>query len=285
MIELYLLEQLLTFSKCGTLSGASKELHISQPALSHSMQKLEERMGVPLFRRIKNRIVLNENGKLTAEYAGRILKEEQEMIERVRLLDQSRRTITLGSCAPVPVWKLVPLLTELYGEQTIVSEVKNRDEELLEELERGRYQLVVLHEKPEKSGLYGKAFQKERLYLSLPWEHPLSAKSEIRLQEIDGQNLLLYTQIGFWYELCRTKLPNAHFLLMNEYDAFGEVAGIGAFPSFVSDVLMGREEGRRGGAGQKVVPILDPEVDVTYYCVCQEAERKRFAALYRRLEG
>ena len=49
MMELYLLEQLIAFSRQGTLSGAAEELHISQPALSQSMKKLEESLGVSLF--------------------------------------------------------------------------------------------------------------------------------------------------------------------------------------------------------------------------------------------
>ena len=66
MIEIYLLEQLEAFARCGTLSGAAEELHLSQPTLTRSMKKLEELIGVPLFERQKNKLVLNENGKLTA---------------------------------------------------------------------------------------------------------------------------------------------------------------------------------------------------------------------------
>ena len=51
MMELYLLEQLIAFSRQGTLSGAAEKLHISQPALSQSMKKLEESLGVSLFER------------------------------------------------------------------------------------------------------------------------------------------------------------------------------------------------------------------------------------------
>ena len=42
MIEIYLLEQLEAFARCGTLSAAAEELHLSQPALTRSMKKLEQ---------------------------------------------------------------------------------------------------------------------------------------------------------------------------------------------------------------------------------------------------
>lgn len=53
MIEIYLLEALCAFYDCGTLSAAAEHLYISQPALSRSMQKLEDLLGVSLFDRTK----------------------------------------------------------------------------------------------------------------------------------------------------------------------------------------------------------------------------------------
>lgn len=58
MFELNQMEQLIMVAECGTLAGAAKKLHLSQPALSRSMQKLEEELQVPLFNRKKNKIQL-----------------------------------------------------------------------------------------------------------------------------------------------------------------------------------------------------------------------------------
>lgn len=67
MIELAQLEQLAAFAEYGTLSKAAEKLHMSQPTLTRAMQKLESAFGVPLFLRTKNRLELNENGKLAAD--------------------------------------------------------------------------------------------------------------------------------------------------------------------------------------------------------------------------
>ena len=119
MIEIYLLEHLDAFARLGTLSAASEELHISQPALTRSMQKLEQELGVTLFVREKNRMHLNDNGKLAAEYAARLLSEDKDMVRIIQAYDRSHRTIFLGSCAPTPIYPITSLLQQLYPEMTI----------------------------------------------------------------------------------------------------------------------------------------------------------------------
>ena len=52
MIELNQLEQLIYIAENKTISKAAKELLISQPALSRSMQRLESDLGVELFSQI-----------------------------------------------------------------------------------------------------------------------------------------------------------------------------------------------------------------------------------------
>ena len=53
MFELNQLEQLLAIEKYKTISKAAEHLNISQPALSRSIQRLEEELEVTLFERQK----------------------------------------------------------------------------------------------------------------------------------------------------------------------------------------------------------------------------------------
>ena len=90
MIELYELRQFAAFAECGTLSEAAEKLHLSQPALSRNMKKLEEDLGVPLFVRRKNKLELNENGQYVLTLAKELLSDAQEFTKKVQSFD--RRT-------------------------------------------------------------------------------------------------------------------------------------------------------------------------------------------------
>ncbi len=281
MIELEQLRQLVAFAEYGTLSKAAEALHISQPSLSRNMQALEEDLQAVLFTRQKNRITLNETGQVAVKQARQVLLEAAELTERVRLAERTRQSIALGSCAPVPIQDLKPLLQELYDGVAVSAELNGSDDALVDGLRQGRYQIVVTHEPPpQDEELFCFPYREEHLSLLVPVNHPLARLTVIRAADLAHQNLLLYSEIGFWTQVCREKLPEAHFLFMNEWDAFGELAGLGAFPSFVTDAFApGRQI-----ENKIVIPIEDEDFQAVYYFLCLEKDREKFQELITRLQ-
>ena len=87
MIDLYELSQLIAFADLGTLSRVAEEFHISTPSVTRSMQHLEESFGVTLFVRGKNKIELNETGKVAVLYARKLLQEAEQTIQQVRSMN------------------------------------------------------------------------------------------------------------------------------------------------------------------------------------------------------
>lgn len=281
MIELYLFEQLLVFAECGTLSAASEKLHISQPALSQSMKKLERQLNVPIFEHHKNKLTLNETGKLTVRHARKLLAQQEKMIEEIRLYDKTTHTICFGSCAPVPIGNIKPLLSRLFDGMTISAQLKDTDSELWDGLHKNIYQFIIVHEEPgDVPDIFCYPYRREHLCLLVPAAHPLSRYKSLRLKDLENQNLLLCTPIGFWYKLYQEKIPSAHFLYMDEIDAFTKLAESQAFPCFTtssSPKYMKLDD-------RYVIPIEDDEVNVTYYFVCKKAEQTRFNSLINRLK-
>ena len=54
-MELEQLRQLDAIARRGTMSAAARALHLSQPALSRSLARLEAELGQPLFDRLGRR--------------------------------------------------------------------------------------------------------------------------------------------------------------------------------------------------------------------------------------
>ena len=282
MIDIHLFEQLVAFASCGTLSAAAEQLHISQPALSRAMQRLEDELGVRLFDRQKSRLSLNENGELAVTYARNLLLQESAMIEQIREFDRKKRTIFVGSCTPILLPDFVSLLSRIYEGMTISTEVNGDLERLKDGLRENVYQLAFQQKKPDEAEFYSFPVETERLYVYLPPAHPLADSPGLYLKELDGQPFLLYSQIGFWDALCRREMPSSRFLMQQEMDVLGELVENSALPAFTTDYILKREGNR---TGRIAVPILDEDANVTYYCTCLRSSQARFRAFFQHFQS
>lgn len=265
MFELYQLEQLVTIHKYGTFSGAAKELFISQPALSRSMQKLEKELGFPLFVHGKNKVTMTPTGELAVSYARELLRRAGEMQTQLSLYYKTRNTISIGSCAPAPLWDLVPMLSERYPDMAISSELHADTEYLTDHLKEGIYRMIATVAPVEEEDIVCVPFMKENLYLAVPEDHELSGCRELYLKDLKNLTIILHSRIGFWYDLCMREMVNPDFILQDDFDQFQILSRSTLLPYFVTDVSKKRF---RHAEGRIMIRILDPEANVTYYCSC-----------------
>ena len=75
-------------------------LHLSQPALSHSMQRLEAELGQTLFERTGRRMALNDAGALALEHARRILHDGRIMQDALDDFAQHARVVRVALGPP-----------------------------------------------------------------------------------------------------------------------------------------------------------------------------------------
>lgn len=73
-MELQQLKYFKTVAEIGKISEAAEALYISAPALSTSVSRLEKELGVQLFDRTNNRIVLNAQGEIFLRHTNHIFK-------------------------------------------------------------------------------------------------------------------------------------------------------------------------------------------------------------------
>ena len=82
------LEHWLALAETGSFSRAAEKLHITQSALSRSIQALEEDLGGPLVDRLGKKNELTPLGRSVLERARRIVHEAHELQQGAALLQQ-----------------------------------------------------------------------------------------------------------------------------------------------------------------------------------------------------
>jgi DNA-binding transcriptional LysR family regulator len=284
MLETYMIQQLAAFAEEGTLSAVAERLHISQPAISRSMSKMEKIIGVPLFERTKNSIRLNSFGMLAAHHAEIILSAQEEMLRAVREEHRRSRTFSYGAIAPAPAWELSPILSQMYPGMTVSYELQDKEEPLLKGLDEKRYDIVVLLNPAKGKNYFCRPFIRERLSVMLPKKHRLATEKAIWLKDLAGEKILIHDKIGFWYSMVRRKIPGAVFLEQPELASLFEIVKNSHLPSFITDIS--EQKLHTPVPKDKIaIPLLDEEASARFYCVCRAEDASRLAAVFSAIDN
>ena len=186
------------FAEYGTLTEVAQKYHISQPTITRAMKKAEDVFGIPLFDRTKNSIHLNENGKLAAQEIRLLLKQTDEMIDRIREYDRANRTISIGTAAAVQLPELIARLTRAFPDKSIAAEQK-----LPSELDKGlrdnTYQLIILPydmaaDEKNRGLFYTEKIGEEHLMFFLPKKHKYAGIHPIGYILAQQKNMFLLPQ-------------------------------------------------------------------------------------------
>jgi len=93
---------------------ASEELSVTPAAVSHQVKKLEQYLGLPLFRRRSRGLVLTETGQLLLTELREVFLRLDKAMERVVDSD-ARGTVTLSVAPAFATMWLIPRLQKFYA--------------------------------------------------------------------------------------------------------------------------------------------------------------------------
>jgi len=104
----------------GSFTSAARELNLSQAAVSRQIRELEGHLGIPLFQRIRQRVVLTEAGKLYVSHVRKPLDELASASRKVAALS-SDTTLNLAVLPTFASRWLMPRLPSFQNEHPTVT--------------------------------------------------------------------------------------------------------------------------------------------------------------------
>ena len=271
MIDDYLLEALVAFAKYGTLSATEEHLMVTQPTVTRGMQKLEDELGVTLFKRTPNRISLTETGQLAAKEAEKLLEAKQAFIEHIQDFEKHSGKIRLGSVAPGP----------LYIAEDVASEHISIDNDLLSENEviakllSQDYQLIFTHQEIQTDDIESLYVGTESLRVNSDAMVVPANKTEITFQEMAGFSFVVLRDIGIWQQIIEDNIPNAKFIYQDEVDDFNEIRRYSSLPYFTTNITQLTRE-RQVHNRRLEMPITDETAQIDFYLAYLKTNKSQF---------
>ncbi len=274
-MELNQLLQFKTIAECKTMTAASEKLHISQPALSTGLKKLEEELGTQLFERKKNNITLNQAGKIAFTYACAILGQAEEMKNTFRQYAKENNLIKLGFCDPGPMRFSAPLLQKSNQDLAITSEIIQDEDLLLADLLGRKYDAVISLEELKQPDIISIPFAKEQLMLSVPTGDELASLTSINLHQYPNREFAVYRAFGAYERKIQkfmdwlVSLP--HITVYTDYFVFKQMLEQKNVLTFTTRLVQNyRNDGER-----TVIPLEDEGITATYWLSYLKDNKKR----------
>lgn len=185
-MEIDQLRYFLRAAERGNFTRAAEDLAISQPALSRSIQKLEEELGQPVFERKTRSIALTEAGTLLQARAQQILSIVEDTKSEITDDGESGR-VRVGAIPTVAPYFLPEILkqfSEAFPRANLIVQ-ENTTDLLLKSCTQGEIDLAIVALPVPVKYLEVEELFEEELLLVLPPEHPLVEKPKIKLSDIE----------------------------------------------------------------------------------------------------
>ena len=181
------LEYFKTVARLEHITEASIELAITQPALSRSISRLEEELGVPLFDRRGRSIQLNRYGEIFLKRVNRMLAEYDSAREELDgLLQPDGGEVAIGfvhtlGAAVIP--DLISKFQKIYPKSRF-SLTQNSSNALLDELDEAKIDFCFGSYFDHKTELDYVDLYSEKLHVLVPSAHPLANQKSIDIIDL-----------------------------------------------------------------------------------------------------
>ena len=193
MIKIRDLEYLDAIAKYRHFSKAAKACCVSQPTLSGQIIKVEEQLDLQLIERHRRNVMLTAAGEELVKQARRVLVAANDFEESAKaLLEPMAGDLHIGLIPTVAPYLLPYIMEDLNKQLPKINFYlyENKTNVLLNKLNQGMLDFVILPWLENMADFERYQLFDEPLTLAVYPEHPLSKKSRVKLEDLNGQRLL-----------------------------------------------------------------------------------------------
>ena len=189
-LELRQLAYFKAVAESENISATAKELYISQPALSKSIQQLEKELGVDLFVRNGKHLMINAAGREALQYTDRILEAVRSMQVKLKSIAANQISLRIGTTQTSPFRFVIPVFEIEHPWITTDTQFIGDEEKARESLEDGSFDAVLVSSVISGENVCSRRILSDSIFVCVPENSRMAGKNSVSLKELEGMTLL-----------------------------------------------------------------------------------------------
>lgn len=184
-----------TVTEMGTLSAASNELFLSQPALSHQLKEVEREIGAAVFQRINKKMIPTQIGKHLYEVSVEVLTKVEISNAKVKQMVEGKDVFIRLSSQCYTFYHWLSNVLSNYRLEYPEVDIKIMPEATFEAanwLEKGKIDLAILNYKDDRKGIKLKKLFDDQLVLISHPSHPLASQEYVHPKDLVNEHYITY---------------------------------------------------------------------------------------------
>ncbi|HHX8278161.1 TPA: LysR family transcriptional regulator [Vibrio diabolicus] len=184
------LEVFYAIMQAGTVSGAARLLHVSQPNVTRVLAHTEQQLGFALFERVKGRLVPTQEAKALLPEAEKVYQQLGQFRSLTNKVKQGTQHLRVGAPPVLAAHLLAPTVALLSKQHGISFELltANRDE-LCSGLLKHELDVAIAFGEETPPAIMGHVLLKENLALIAPKSAAIPAEKTVILEELISHDL------------------------------------------------------------------------------------------------
>lgn len=182
-VELRHLRALAAIGDHRSITAAAQSLHVTQPALSRTLEQLERRLGVRLVDRTTRHVALTDTGRRLWEHSHRILASLDTALAEAVQPQPLRLTFAWAALGRFTI----PFLRSWRAVHPDVLVRIRRSDDPEAALRRGEADVAVLRTQPSQPGIDHVALIEEPRLAAVAVDHPLASRDALALGDLASE--------------------------------------------------------------------------------------------------
>lgn len=210
-------KSLLTLIECKNYTKAAKQLHLTQPAVSHQIRQLEEEFQIKIFHKSKRNLILTPEGEILVKYAHRMMAVYHSTHQALEDARNHMHRFVIATTPTAGEYYIPQLLAAYCSEHSDVhiNLITDSINNIYNKLKLYEADFAIIDGRMTSDKYHSILLDTDYLCLIVAVNHPLAHHSSVQMSELRQEKFILRSKEAGTREIFETYLESQRDSIQN----------------------------------------------------------------------